>query len=199
MAEKSGRRRFWGWISRASRLQCFLLGLSATLIESNGKKAAFLAEVKRRLGIVNVTVLNQRMEDVASAFPFDFVTVRAVAQTDDLFDWSKKNLVDGGKLILWLGEDGVKRCLETKGWDWETPVSIPGSTGRYILAGSGTTLIDCSTWNSFPANFSGRVSRETSCKDRNLELTSHCCFGDRWLELLRLRIKKVELERQLPL
>jgi 16S rRNA (guanine527-N7)-methyltransferase len=110
--------------------------LDVSLIEANGKKAAFLSEVVRRLGLRNVKVLNTRMED-AKASPFlDFVTVRAVAQTEELFGWAKRSLAKGGKLVLWVGDEGTKNSCQIKGWQWAAPVLIPGSQKRYIVVGS---------------------------------------------------------------
>jgi len=110
--------------------------LQVSLIESNAKKAAFLSEVVRRLDLRNVNVLNTRMEDAKASPPLDFATVRAVAQTDELFDWVRGNLTKGGKLILWVGEAGAKRSSQIKDWVWDAPILIPGSENRYILAGS---------------------------------------------------------------
>ena len=52
--------------------------LSVTLIESNLKKCAFLAEILRELGVRNAAIFSGRMEFFAPGpVPFDFITARA--------------------------------------------------------------------------------------------------------------------------
>ena len=52
-----------------------------TLLESNGKKVSFLEEVKNKLELNNVTIINTRVEDFAKKNRelFDVVTCRAVS------------------------------------------------------------------------------------------------------------------------
>src|SRR5271155_4312277 len=73
--------------------------LSVTLIESNTRKCAFLAEVVRELRVQNVTVFLGRMEE----FPpepaaFDFVTARALGHHDELLAWTKDHIAAVGKV-----------------------------------------------------------------------------------------------------
>ena len=113
--------------------------LDLKLIESNAKKCAFLSEVARKLGLSGVDVVHSRMEGVSSELgPFDFVTARAVGDRAGILGWAKKRLAPLGKIILWVGgEDAKKLSAEAeKGWDWHSPVLIPGSRQRYILVGS---------------------------------------------------------------
>ena len=110
--------------------------LYLTLIEANSKKCAFLSEIVRNVGIDHVSVVNSRMED----FPrgFDFITARALGQHRELMAWSIENLSQAGRLVLWLGEDDTTQISRTPGWLWASPILIPGSKGRFILAGSPT-------------------------------------------------------------
>jgi len=116
--------------------------LEVTLIESNSKKAAFLAEVVRNLGLDRVDVLRLRAREVKSdAAKFDYVTARAVGNYGDLLSWSSERLTPRGTLILWLGEDDARAIAGEDSWIWHKPMLIPGSTRRYILVGSPATEI----------------------------------------------------------
>src|ERR1700683_888940 len=111
--------------------------LSVTLIESNLKKCAFLAEVLREVGVRNATIFSGRMEFLAPGpMPFDFITARAFGQFDELRDWARFRLSDRGRLLLWLGEDDARDIATKPSWSWGAPDLIPGSKRRYVLAGS---------------------------------------------------------------
>ena len=55
-----------------------------TLIESRGKRAAFLRHVQGLLELTNVAVEHRRVEDMNDAGPFDTLLVRALAPLEDL-------------------------------------------------------------------------------------------------------------------
>jgi 16S rRNA (guanine527-N7)-methyltransferase len=111
--------------------------LEVTLIDSNAKKAVFLSEVTRRMGLNNVKVIRSRMEEF---FPgpstFDLVTSRAFGQFDELLAWSKSVISDRGNLALWVGDTDAKVIAKKSGWDWQEPRRIPKSEQRYVLVGT---------------------------------------------------------------
>jgi 16S rRNA (guanine527-N7)-methyltransferase len=78
--------------------------LKLTMIESKTRKAAFLREAVRRLGIPETVVLNDRFEEVArnaeTAGSADLVTVRAVKTDTALFETAGLLLKDRGQLLL---------------------------------------------------------------------------------------------------
>lgn len=74
---------------------------SVTLVDTNGKKARFLREAVRELGLDNVRVAQQRVEDVAGRF--DCITARAFASLADMLAWGGHLLADGGR---WLAMKG---------------------------------------------------------------------------------------------
>jgi len=123
-------------------LKMLIPSVDLLLIESNVKKAAFLAEVIRRLGLQGVQIFRGRMEefpgdsDLISASPFDFITARAFGQFDALLSWSAAHLAGAGKLILWLGSDDVVSISQNSAWVWAAPQQIPGTRQRFILSGS---------------------------------------------------------------
>ena len=55
-----------------------------TLIDSRGKRAAFLRHVQGLLELSNVSVAHGRVEDMKDAGPFDTLLVRALAPLDEL-------------------------------------------------------------------------------------------------------------------
>jgi 16S rRNA (guanine527-N7)-methyltransferase len=110
--------------------------LHATLIESNAKKSAFLFEVARQLKIPNVNVVRSRMEDVTQIEAFDFICARAVGKHASLMRWARRWLALKGKLVLFLGEEDAREIAKAGEWNWQSPIRIPGSSHRYILAGT---------------------------------------------------------------
>jgi 16S rRNA (guanine527-N7)-methyltransferase len=110
--------------------------LSVILIESNQKKATFLAEVGRELQFNNVEVRRSRMEDVSlRGEPVDFVSARAVRIDHDFLDWSHHSLNLTGSLVLWLGEEDASKISRSSQWKWGDPIRIPQSERRVILHG----------------------------------------------------------------
>lgn len=107
------------------------------LIESNSKKAAFLAEVVRELQLDRVHVFRGRMNELAdSESGFDFVAARAIGKYRELLTWAQGRLSDIGKVVLWLGKEDVEAFSEVSGWNWHQSQRIPGSMNRFILVGS---------------------------------------------------------------
>lgn len=107
------------------------------LIDSNAKKAAFLAEVSRELNFKNVDIFRGRMEEFTSRQTgIDLITARALGQHDQLLKWSHSHLSSSGKIILWLGEEDVSKISQNSAWTWNSAVKIPNSERRFILSGS---------------------------------------------------------------
>jgi 16S rRNA (guanine527-N7)-methyltransferase len=111
--------------------------LDVTLIESNTKKCAFLAEVTRELQIANVTVFRGRMEDLPeSSPPFEFIAARALGHHEDFLVWSMKRLTAHGKVVLWIGDDDARELSLKPDWNWNERILIPGSERRFLLVGA---------------------------------------------------------------
>jgi len=124
-----------GFPGLALKLAC--PALEATLIEPNGKKATFLAEVCRRLELSNVDIRRGRIEEIErSEVTFDYVSSRAVGQTARLLAWASRNLTGHGQVVLWLGEKDAQRITLNPGWNWKPPIAIPLSLHRVLLVGS---------------------------------------------------------------
>lgn len=98
-------------------------GASVTLVESNGKKAAFLQAVARDLALP-ATVVNRRIEDVVSnlATP-DVVTARALAPLGPLLAWCEPLLKKGAIGLFPKGRDLDKELSTAdKGWAFDHAV-----------------------------------------------------------------------------
>ncbi len=111
--------------------------LDLVLIESNQKKATFLAEIVRELNLKIVDVRRSRMEDVDLRDErIDFVTARALGIDDRFLNWSGSSLNSDGSVVLWLGDTAANEISRKIGWSWAEPIRIPQSDKRVILVGS---------------------------------------------------------------
>jgi 16S rRNA (guanine527-N7)-methyltransferase len=111
-------------------------GLSVILIESNQKKATFLAEIVRELYLDHVDVRRCRMGEVdLGEEKVDFATARALGIDDRFLNWSRDALNDEGSVVLWLGESDSGRISKKPGWKWSDAIRIPQSERRVILRG----------------------------------------------------------------
>lgn len=118
-------------------LRIFGRDLELTLIEANAKKCAFLFEVVRELGLGNVHIIRARYEEAVVRQPSkpEVVTSRALSGQEELLRWAASSLAPNGKIVLWLSENDARVLAKTPGFDWATPVAIPGSRRRCILFG----------------------------------------------------------------
>ncbi len=118
-------------------LKLALPALAVVLIESNAKKAAFLAEAIRELGLDGAEVHRGRFEDFGAVGPgFNFVVARAISKHEGIIKWARGTIRSGGKLILWLGADDAAQVMLKEPCRWSEPLPIPGSHSRTILVGS---------------------------------------------------------------
>ena len=81
-----------------------LPALSVTLVESNGKKARFLREAVRVLGLGNARVVESRAESVAEPGAFDSITARALDSLSGILAVGGHLLTPGGRLLAMKGQ-----------------------------------------------------------------------------------------------
>lgn len=74
-----------------------------TLLDSNGKKTRFLFHVKTLLGLTNVIVENQRVEEFQPEQKYDAVISRAFASLQDMTDGCVHMLAPGGIFLAMKG------------------------------------------------------------------------------------------------
>ncbi len=110
--------------------------VQAFLIESNVKKATFLAEVVRELGVTDTRVLVSRYEELGEEIaPIDFVCSRALGEFEKFLGWAHSNRVGAKSAILWAGGRDLEEVRRIRGWLWKEPISIPQSLQRFVLVG----------------------------------------------------------------
>ena len=77
------------------------------LVESVGKKCAWLERTIEALGLTNARVVCARVEEMDEA-PFDVVTARALAALPVLCEYAAPLLRQGGSLVAWKGAVGAE-------------------------------------------------------------------------------------------
>ncbi len=110
-------------------------GIGLTLIESNQKKAAFLGEVGRSLGLADVNVKNVRAEEVSEKY--EVVTLRAVERYTAILPVAAGLLEPTARLALLISRaqvDGAKDALP--GLRWGDPIAVPESESRVLFTGA---------------------------------------------------------------
>jgi 16S rRNA (guanine527-N7)-methyltransferase len=76
------------------------------MIESIGRKCAFIERAAAEVGIANTRVINARSEDLAATEAresYDVVTARAVGRLSTLAELASPLLKEGGVLVAWKG------------------------------------------------------------------------------------------------
>jgi 16S rRNA (guanine527-N7)-methyltransferase len=111
--------------------------IEAFLIESSVKKATFLTEVVRELGLTGVRVLVSRYEELSEEVaPLDIVCSRAVGEFGPFLSWASSPVLSAQKVALWIGAQDAESVRRLQTWDWQDPKPIPHSLRRFILVGS---------------------------------------------------------------
>ena len=109
--------------------------IQLTLIESNQKKATFLREVIRKLGLADVEVFSGRAEECQHQA--DVVTLRAVEKFDQALPVALRLVRTGGQLAMLIGERQVERVRQSvPAFNWNDPVEVPLSSNRVLLIGT---------------------------------------------------------------
>lgn len=111
-----------------------------TLIESNTKKAAFLNETIRTLGLTNATIFNGRGEDYRDKA--QLVTLRAVEKFDQSMPLAAKLVEPGGRLALMIGKSQIERAKSLHELVWQDPIDIPAGHSRVLLVGTKKVKVD---------------------------------------------------------
>ncbi|MCK6404752.1 MAG: 16S rRNA (guanine(527)-N(7))-methyltransferase RsmG [Rhodocyclaceae bacterium] len=78
--------------------------LAVTLLDSNGKKTAFLQQAVIELGLRNVRVVTARVEEFKPAVPFAAITSRAFAELADFVGLTRHLLAPGGEWLAMKGQ-----------------------------------------------------------------------------------------------
>jgi 16S rRNA (guanine527-N7)-methyltransferase len=114
--------------------------LQVFLIESNIKKATFLAEVVRELGLADARVLVNRYEELTEdVAPLDFVCSRALGDFQPFLEWAASDRVLASQVVLWTGARDVEEIEKIALWTWREPIPVPNSLRRLLLVGTKKT------------------------------------------------------------
>jgi len=108
------------------------------LVESNVKKATFLAEVLRTIELTDTRVLVSRYEELGEEItPIDFVCSRAVGEFEPFLAWAASERVATKQVILWIGGRDLDQARRgATNWEWRDPIAVPHSLRRYLLVGT---------------------------------------------------------------
>lgn len=111
--------------------------LEVFLVESNVKKATFLAEVVRDLGLTGARVLVSRYEELDEELtPLDVVCSRAVGEFTNFLAWAASPKIGAKQALLWIGGRDLEEVRRLSTWKWREPTQIPQSLRRFLLIGT---------------------------------------------------------------
>ncbi len=114
--------------------------LQLFLIESNVKKATFLTEVIRDIGLTDTRVLVNRYKDLGEEVaPLDFVCSRALGDFQAFLEWAGSHQISAKQVILWIGARDLREIQAVADWEWREPIPVPHSLRRLLLVGTKKT------------------------------------------------------------
>lgn len=103
-----------------------------TLIESKHKKATFLKEVVRALGLEGVEVFVGRAENFPAATA-DVVTLRAVERFETVLPIATGLVSPRGRLVLLIGGEQIEQAKSfLPNLEWQTAIPVPLSNNRVL-------------------------------------------------------------------
>lgn len=111
-------------------------GLQVTLVESNGKKARFMREAVRQLGLGNARVAESRAEALDEPAAYDHLTARALDTLAGIIEVGGHLLRPGGTLLAMKGVYPHEEIAALPaGWAAGAvhPLAVPGLTGERHL------------------------------------------------------------------
>jgi 16S rRNA (guanine527-N7)-methyltransferase len=114
--------------------------LEVFLVESNAKKATFLAEAIRELELERATVIVSRYEELSEELtPLDVVCSRALGDFATFLAWAGSERIVAKQVALWIGGSDLNEVRRERGWKWREPIPIPQSLRRFLLVGTRTS------------------------------------------------------------
>ena len=110
--------------------------LQVTLVESNGKKARFLREAVRTLGLANARVAETRAEALDEPGAYDLITARALDTLAGIIEVGGHLLKPGGRLLAMKGvRPDEEIAALPQGWTVPAvhALAVPGLVGERHL------------------------------------------------------------------
>lgn len=115
--------------------------LEVFLVESNAKKATFLAEAIRELELDRARVIVSRYEELSEGVtPLDVVCSRALGEFAPFLAWAGSERIAARQVVLWIGGGDLEEARKDRGWEWGEAIPIPQSLRRFLLVGSRSVL-----------------------------------------------------------
>jgi 16S rRNA (guanine527-N7)-methyltransferase len=96
-----------------------------TLVESDARKATFLREALRQVGIA-ANVVSARAEEIPP-LAADVVTARALAPLPRLLDLVARHSAPGGRLVLPKGRDHLNEVMAARAAGWTFALDVHSS------------------------------------------------------------------------
>jgi 16S rRNA (guanine527-N7)-methyltransferase len=123
-------------------IKLFAPEIHLTLIESHNKKATFLKEAIRVLGLENAEVYPGRAEHWGKKA--DIVTLRAVERFESVVPVAISLVATGGRICLLAGSKAANSepLVGHPGVSWNVGQLIPCSAGSYVIVGNVTYIVD---------------------------------------------------------
>jgi 16S rRNA (guanine527-N7)-methyltransferase len=110
--------------------------IQVTLGESQGKKASFLREAIRTLGLTNATVFDRRLETMPAEQKFTTVTLRAVDNMAEACKTAWPHVEPDGEIVIFATRGTEQRLKDTlPNISWQRAQSIFGLDEGYFLTG----------------------------------------------------------------
>jgi 16S rRNA (guanine527-N7)-methyltransferase len=120
--------------------------LEVCLIDSNVKKATFLAEAVRELAVPGARVLVSRYEELDEEIaPLDVACSRALGDFTRFLSWAASERIGARTVMLWIGGRDLDEVRGSKDWNWQEPIAIPQSLRRFLLIGSRIENVESAT------------------------------------------------------
>src|SRR5436305_10517100 len=111
-------------------------GLQVFLIESSIKKATFLAEVIRELGLKEAQVLVRRYEELGEEIaPLDYVCSRALGEYSKFLEWAHCEALAAKEVVLWISANDLEEVQKIQTWEWREPIPVANSMRRVLIKG----------------------------------------------------------------
>ena len=115
-----------------------------TALEATGKKARFVQQTARRLGINNLQALHAHSDHWTSGRTFDLVTFKAIGRLDACVTAGRRYLASGGCIIVYktasispdelrLGRQAAERLRLEVPPPFEYELAAPSGTARLAL------------------------------------------------------------------
>jgi 16S rRNA (guanine527-N7)-methyltransferase len=138
------------------------------MVEATTKKAAFLREVVRKLGLVDASVENSRIEALVAqadlAKRFDLVTARALRMTKDLFSTIRVLLGPSGKVHLYATR--APELPQSSGLKIQSVVKLGSGLETMLVILSVEADVPRGTSRPSPASLDPRPRRAKTFKKR---------------------------------